>query len=80
LDKLLALDNENKKAFLEDFVRLRTKSCIVLAYYIKSSRSRKQTRSFSSHLISFFVTLDKLLALDNENKKAFLFCIVLAYS
>ena len=36
--------------------------------------------SLNNSCARLFVTLDKLLTLDNKNKNKLLFCIVLAYS
>ena len=56
--------------------------CIVLAYWIKSSRSSKQIHLFSSYLIRFFVPLasPKVLSLGNKKKSELSFCISLTYS
>ena len=50
-----------------------------LIYWIKSSHSRKETSSFSSRLLRFFVPLTslKVLAFGNKKKNKLFFCISL---
>ena len=45
--------------------------CSVLIYWIKFSRSRKEIYSFSSHLIKFFVTLQRKIYISGTETRKY---------